>query len=229
MARAPLSFGRPQLLRQLPLHLLLALIAGAITGALLYAGSQIQPTGLMKYLVLIMLGSIYVNGATLPVSIPGRHWSLAFINALLMLMLLIAGLVLAGKIHYGHSIMPDGKVLSRVNLVTTVGMLTGGGLGLFYGLLAGHKWSMIVGAAMGIATGYVLGLLSLNAVSQSPENLNAWVYNSPLHFAWQCAVGLALLHTGASVGAIMGATGGIAEKKRKAPAAPADAKTTPGK
>jgi len=50
------------------------------------------------------IGAIYVNAAMLPLAIPGRHWSFAFIGAMLMVLLMIAGAVLSHKLAFSHSI-----------------------------------------------------------------------------------------------------------------------------
>jgi hypothetical protein len=223
MARGAISLTRPELLRRFPLHILYAIVTGAVTGALLYwGGNLIQPTGILRYVIMMALGAVFVNGATIPVALPGRHWSFAFVIALMMIMLLVAGVILPAMIPFSHSRLSDGTILDRVNLVTWIGILTGGGLGLFYGVVAGHKWSIIVGGAMGAVAGFILGIVSLNFISAAPGSVDEWRYFSAPHFAWQCAAFMVLLHAGALGGAILGATGGLnapAPKMQSKPAA----------
>jgi hypothetical protein len=215
MARAPRSFTRLELLRRLPWHVFWAALSGAVCGFALYWGGYFPMPGWLRFIVEIPLGAGFAVAATLPLAIPGRHWSLAFISATMMLMVLVIALLLSGKIQFLHSLQPDGRALWRVNLMTCVGLLTGGCLGLFYGLLAGHKWSLIVGAALGAAAGYTLGLLSVFVISQVPATAGAWLYDGAPHFTWQGSAALALLHLGASVGALMGASGGLRQGKSK--------------
>ncbi|MGD0094632.1 MAG: hypothetical protein ABSE73_32380, partial [Planctomycetota bacterium] len=66
------------------------------------------------------------------------------------------------------------------------------------------------------ATGYVLGLVSLSAFNSGWYPVGPtyscyeviWRFNGALHFAWQGAVAMAVLHLGACLGAIMGAAPG---------------------
>ena len=188
-------FDRRQFLRVLPKHVLCAILSGALTGALLYGLQQLQLPGKWNYLMVIPLVALYVNGAMLPVALPGRHWSFAFIGAMAMFMLLVAGLILSSLFSFAHSLTP------LVNLATFLAILTGGCLGLFYGLLAGKPSAMVVGLAVGAATGYLLGLASLHLITPG----NQWRYDGVLHFAWQTAAAFGLLHLGAGLGAALGA------------------------
>jgi hypothetical protein len=152
--------------------------------------------------MFIPLGAIYVNGALLPVALPERNWSFAFIGAMALFMLLVAGLILSSKFSFAHSFSPDGAaVLSKVNQATFLAILTGGCLGLFYGLLAGKRSALLVGLAMGGAAGYLLGLATSNLVTPQDQ----WRYGGALNFAWQMALAFGLLHLAASLGAMFGA------------------------
>ena len=201
-----------------------SVISGAIGGILLYWLKSIQASGIWELLVLIPMGAIVANAAVLPVAIPGRHWSFSFICSLAMLMALIAGAILSSKFNFEHSRDPFYKIgfikpemisleVSKVNQLTFGTIIIGGCLGIFYGLLSGRLASMVVGLSMGSATGFILGLLSVHVVGRnSPfvtyfgqHNVDNWVYDSPLHFAWQGALLLGLLHLGACFGAALGA------------------------
>ncbi len=206
MRGAPPLLSRGQMLRTLPSHVLFAIISGALTGFLLYLLSLVQLPGRWNLVMLFPLAGIYVNGATLPVAIPGRHWSFSFLCSMSMLLLLVAGMILAAKINFPHSYMPGAAApLTKVNALTVAGMVTGACLGLFYGVLAGQKGAMVVGLAMGVATGYVLGLLSTGIVSGAAGSFDAWIYDGPLHFAWQGALAFGALHLGSGLGALLGA------------------------
>lgn len=193
---------RRQFLRSLPRHVLCAILSGALTGALLYGLQQCALPGKWNYLMFIPLGALYVNGAMLPVALPGKHWSFAFIGAMALFMLLVAGLILSSKFSFAHSLAPQtATVLSKVNQATFLAILTGGCLGLFYGLLAGKSSALVAGLALGAATGYLLGLGSLQLIT--PED--QWRYDGALNFAWQTAAAFMLLHLGAALGAALGA------------------------
>ncbi|MFH0939398.1 MAG: hypothetical protein V1899_08975 [Planctomycetota bacterium] len=205
--RGPI-LSRYQLLRSLPKHVLYAILLGAITGILLYWLKFVQLSGKWNYLMFFPIASIYVNGATLPVAIPGRHWTFAFIGAMMMLLLLIAGVILSIELPFSHSLKPGtSKVMYTANLITYGGILTGGCLGLFYGILAGCKTAMFVGLAMGVATGYLLSLASIHAVIAGAD-MDILIYNSTPHAAWQGALACGTLHIGAGLGAILGSGGG---------------------
>jgi hypothetical protein len=100
-----------------------------------------------------------------------------------------------------------------INVVTWGGITTGGCLGLFYGLLIGRMSAMCVGLAVGSVIGYTLGLLSVHAVGGG-ASVNSdgevvwrqcwWLHDSAIHFTWQSALAMLLLHVGACIGAILG-------------------------
>jgi hypothetical protein len=238
MARGALMLNRPQMLRALPKHVAFAALTGAVAGFILYFLNQIELDGQWNLLMAIPIGAVYVNAAMIPLAIPGRHWSFAFIGAMLLFLLMIAGMIISQKVSFPHSHVqtvstydgpkPDSGVasfyLAKVNALTFAGLLSGGCLGLFYGMLAGRLSAMISGLAVGSASGFLLGILSLSAITHGTqvaiqvgsfpgvdkffrdlENSDNWRYNSPLHFAWQLGVAMALLHLGACLGAALGA------------------------
>ena len=205
MARGALMLNRPQMLRALPKHVFFAAISGAIAGFILYFLNQIELEGQWNLLMALPIGAIYVNAAMLPLAIPGRHWSFAFIGAMLMFLLMIVGAVLSHKFSFGNS--------EKANIATFEFILSGGCLGMFYGMLSGRTSAMIVGVALGSAVGFLLGTESAEfLVTESGRfsdgtgvTVEYWRYRSPLHFAWQLGAAMALLHLGACLGAAMGA------------------------
>ena len=215
--RGPI-FDRRQFLYSLPKHILCAVALGAITGILLYWLSLVQLPGKWNYLMFFPIASVYVNGATLPMAIPGRHWTFAFMGEMMLLLLLITSLILSMKLPFSHSLKPGAsETLYTVNLITYVGILTGGCLGLFYGILAGHKSAMVVGLALGAVTGYLLGVASIHVVTAGALGVDAniWVYNGTLHAAWQGALACSALHAGASLGAMLGSNVGEQKARKK--------------
>ncbi|MCY3022574.1 MAG: hypothetical protein NTW87_26640 [Planctomycetota bacterium] len=216
MAQQRWILSRGQMLRSMPKHLLAALVSGAVAGMLLYGLKDVQ--ALPVWLLFIIMGTLWANAAVMPVALPGRHWSFAFIGAMMLFLLLVAGTVLAPKFPFSHSHVPaplpgggDYTDVAEVNAITWGAVLTGGCLGLLYGLLAGRTPAMAVGLALGAATGYVLGAVSLSAfqwladprvVSRMPPMV--WRFDGILHFAWQGALAMLVLHVGACVGAILG-------------------------
>jgi len=202
--RRTLLYTRAQLLRALPKHLLLAVVAGLIAGPLLYLCLLIPLQGAWRMALLFPMIAIYANAVTLPVAIPGRHWSFAFVCSVLLLFLMVVSQVLAGKLSFGHAQVGT-AVLSTVNRITAGAIASGLCLGLFYGLLAGKRNAMIVGGAMGVATGYLLGLVSVQLVHASGPDVNALIYSGIVDYAWQFAAGLAVLHLGSGLGAALGA------------------------
>jgi len=205
MARGAVMLNRPQMLRALPKHVFFAAISGAIAGFILYFLNQIELEGQWNLLMALPIGAIYVNAAMIPLAIPGRHWSFAFIGAMLMFLLMIVGAILSHKFAFGKN--------EKANVATFEFILSGGCLGLFYGMLCGRTSAMIVGIALGSVIGYLMGIGSTSfLVTESGSfsdgtrrTVESWYYNSPLHFAWQLAAAMALLHLGACLGAAMGA------------------------
>ena len=202
--RAPIGVDRRQLLHNLPRHVLLAVIFGLVAGPLIFGLKSIPIDGSWRLVLLAPISLVYVAATTLPVALPGKHWLFAVICAVLLLMASLVAGILATKIDFPHSLLPDGTVLTKVNVVTTGAMATGICLGLFYGLLSEKRSAMIAGAILGAATGYTLGMASVEVVSRTPP-LDLLVYNGVLHYAWQLAVALAVLHLGACLGAALGA------------------------
>jgi hypothetical protein len=210
MAHPAWTLSRGQLLRALPKHLLLALLSGAVVGVLIYWLKDIQ--ALPGWVLLIIMGTLWANAAVIPVALPGRYWSFAFIGALMLFLLLVAGMHLALMLPFPHSRMlgvadpDDSDVVILVNVFTYATILTGGCLGLVYGLLAGQRAAMVVGLALGGACGYVLGLGSLLAIRiLSGNEAYPWRFDGALHFAWQGALAMLWLHLGAGLGAVLGA------------------------
>jgi len=199
------------MLRALPWHLLFAICCGAVCGALLYPLQAIAASGVTQMIVLVVMLAFYVNAAMLPVFLPGRHWSLAFISALMLMLLLVGGYVLSERL----AICPGAVqkyCFGFVNRAFYLWILTGLCLGLFYGLLSGRRNAMLVGAALGGASGYCLGIATPEfiqpAVSVSVaigREIVDWRFDSLLHFIWQGALAMFLLHLGAGLGATMGA------------------------
>lgn len=210
---------RRQMLRALPQHVLWAVVLGAVAGPLLWWLLQIPMPDGWQWLLAIPAGAVFANAAVLPVALPGRHWSFAFIGAMMLFLLLVAGMILARTFAFPHSQLPalpphgtEPLYVPEVNYVTWVAVLTGGCLGLLYGLLAGRSGGMSIGLAIGSATGYLLGIASLQLVSSAPCPWGCgqyhdvfWRFDGPLHLAWQCALLLAVLHLGACLGAALGA------------------------
>jgi len=122
----------------------------------------------------------------------------------------VAGMILAPRFPFPHSFVSlvfmsvQKAEVVEVNVITHAGILTGGCLGLLYGLLAGRPWAMAVGLALGGACGYVLGLESLSAFKPLSDSY-CWRYDGALHFAWQGALAMLWLHLGAGLGAVLGA------------------------
>jgi hypothetical protein len=217
MVQRTLTLSRGQMLRAMPKHLLWAAVSGAVVGMLLYWLKDVA--ALPGWLQAIVMGTLWVNAAVLPVALPGRHWSFAFIAAMMLFLALVAGMILAAKFPFPHSRIAceSGRYVysEEVNIITWAAIITGGCLGLFYGLLVGRTSSMVVGLSLGSAAGYVLGTLAVHAVSArymgdgadcdgGPLNGYALTYNTALHFAWQGALAMVVLHLGASLGAAMG-------------------------
>jgi hypothetical protein len=240
MVQRTLTLGRGQMLRAMPKHLLWAAVSGAVVGVLLYWLKDVG--ALPGWLLAIVMGTLWANAAVLPVALPGRHWSFAFIAAMMLFLALVAGMILAAKFPFPHSRIAceSGRYIysTEVNVVTWAAIITGGCLGLFYGLLVGRTSSMVVGLSLGSASGYVLGIMAVRAVSWhiygndcDGDSLyeSCWRYGSPLDFAWQGALAMAALHLGASLGAAMGAgpavvsAGDSTDRKQPRSVAPTDA------
>ena len=205
--RTETGLDRRQLLMNLPRHVLLAVLFGAITGPLIFWLRLIPLESSWRLLLLLPIAAVYVNGAVLPVALPGKHWSFAFICSMLLLLSSVAGAILSTKFNFPHSVMPDGTVLSKVNELTAGAVVTGACLGLFYGLLSEKRSSMIAGAILGAAMGVTLGVASVNVVSHVPP-VNVLIYDGALNFAWQAAIAFAALHLAACLGAALGARPG---------------------
>jgi len=211
MVRGALMLNRAQLLRAMPKHALLALFCGAAAGFVLYFLQDIQLEGKWNLLMFIPTAAFFANAAILPIIIPGRHWSFGFIGAMMLFLLLFAGLIISSKLPFPHSRNSFGLVMTKVNSFSYALVIAGVCVGLFYGVLAGVRSAMIVGAALGAATGYLLGvgMLSLvNGIEVPPGGTAAveiWKFSGPHHAAWQLGVALGVLHLGACGGAAMGA------------------------
>jgi hypothetical protein len=199
------SLDRRQFLLALPKHVLLAAVFGAVAGALIFLIKNIDIEGQWRIALLLPIGALYVNAAILPLAIPGRHWSFAFICSMLLFLMLIAGVIIATKVNVPHSHVPGGEPLSKVNALTIGAVLTGACLGLFYGLFSDRRGAMVTGALIGAASGYTLGVFSVEFVTHSSAAWDTIAYNSALHYAWQCAGALAVLHCGGCIGAMFGA------------------------
>jgi hypothetical protein len=202
--RAPMGLDRRQLLHNIPRHVLLAIIFGLLAGPLIFGLKSIPIDGSWRLMLLAPIALVYVAATTLPVALPGKHWLFAVICAVLLLLASLVAGILATKIDFPHSVLPDGTVLTKVNVLTTGAMATGICLGLFYGLLSEKRSAMIAGAILGAATGYTLGMASVELVSRTPP-MDLLIYNGALHYAWQLGVALAVLHLGACMGAALGA------------------------
>jgi len=206
MAQRTWTLSRGQMLRAMPKHLLWAAISGAVVGMLLCLVTFVP---LPDWMLAIIAGALWSNAAVVPVAVPGRHWSFAFIGAMMLFLLLVAGTILAQKLPFPHA--PDyvWRMGSEIlNLVSWLAVLTGGCIGLLYGLLVGKRSSMVVGLALGTAIGFLLGLGFEGAVTLEGWELGASVhgrFDGPLHFAWQGALAMVVLHAAAGLGAALGA------------------------
>lgn len=208
------------------MHFFLALLSGAAVGALFYWLKDIE--ALPGWALFIIMGTLWANAAVIPVALPRRYWSFAFIGAMMLFLLLLAGMILASKLPFPHSRkllpgVPNPVAVEEVNIITYATVLTGGCLGLLYGLLSGRRGAMVVGLALGGASGYVLGIASLYAfvaVGGGAEPQYVWRYDSTLHFAWQGALVMIVLHAGASLGALLGAGSTEPQKLPSAPPPP---------
>ena len=202
MALRRWTLTRGQMLRAMPRHLLWAVLLGAVVGPPLYWLKDVE--ALPPWLLFIIMGTLWANAAVLPVAIPGKHWSFGFIGTFMLFLALFAGMILAARFAFPHS--HQGNYIPQINCVTFGAIITGGCLGLLYGLLVGTAPSMAVGLALGGAAGYLLGLASedafvgLAAFGEPP----AWRFDSALHFAWQSALAMLILHLAACMGAILG-------------------------
>jgi hypothetical protein len=224
MTRTAQTLDRTQMLRALPKHLMWAALLGAIAGPILYFLKDIELPGKWNLLMAIPIGAVYVNAAVLPIALPGRHWSFGFIASAMLFMLLIAGMIIAPKFPFAHAwtrlkgIVP--LLLPAVNTLTWTAIITGGCIGLFYGTLVGRTSAMICSMAIGSAVGYVIGIISMdNFVLEIFRNTSEfdgtrWRFDSPLHFAWQLALMLVILHLGACLGATMGAGSSVSNKQK---------------
>lgn len=191
---------RGQLFRALPKHLLWAALLGAVGGVLLYFLKDIRLSGMWNLLMFIPLAAVHVNAAVLPVAIPGRHWGFGYIGAIMLFFLLIAGTVLSNKLEFPHARVGDTELVG-VNIVTYWALLTGGLLGLLYGLIAGRTGAMVMGLMIGSLAGYGLGIgyagLFPTGMPRPPFGggmpHDSWAY---VTFEWY---GMALLVTGAMV------------------------------
>lgn len=210
MARCALMLNRPQMLRALPKHVFFALVSGAVAGPILYYLSQIEIEASWN-IMLVPMGAVLVNAAMLPVAIPGKNWSFAFIGAMLLFLLLLAGLIISPKFPFPHARNVFGLTLPRVNTFSYLLVLCGGCLGLFYGMIAGKRSSMVVGSVMGAACGFLIGIALLNLFTGINVNITdirvfeVAKYVGGIHAMWQVGGAMALLHLGACLGAAMGA------------------------
>jgi hypothetical protein len=221
MTRTTQTLDRKQMLRALPKHLMWAALLGAIAGPILYFLKDIELPGQWNLLMAIPIGAVYVNAAVLPIALPGRHWSFGFIGSGMLFMLLIAGVILAPKFPFQHAYTYFTRVVVPiVNVLTWAAILSGACIGLFYGLIVGRVSAMITSMLLGSALGFMVGILGASMVIPMIRGDNneligtQWRFDSPLHFAWQLALMLVILHLGACLGAAMGA-GSSANNKQK--------------
>jgi len=190
-----------------------AALLGTVGGLLLHFLKDIHLSGKWDLLMFIPLAVVHVNAAVLPVAIPGRHWSFGYIGAVMLFFLLIAGTVLAGKIEFPHA-RAGNMELVGANVVTYWALLTGGLLGLLYGLIAGRTGAMVMGLMLGSLAGYGLGIgyasLFPKLAMNSPASMEGKVAWTKVTFEWY---GMALhvmgamvvLHAMSIVGAALGA------------------------
>ena len=204
MRSAVPTLSRKDLLQKLPQHVLYAVLLGAVGAVLLSLLQYIQLPGRWNYLMAFPFAAVYVNAAVLPLAIPGRHWSFAFIAGMMMVLISMAAAILSAKVQFPHSVI-GGTVLPKVNTLTFFMLVTGGSQGLFYGVLVGRKPAMVLGLFFGLIAGYLLGMLSLTVVTH--DQANTFVYNRWIDFAWQGALALGVLHLAACLGAVVGAKG----------------------
>ncbi|HYF48930.1 MAG TPA: hypothetical protein VEJ63_05975 [Planctomycetota bacterium] len=209
--RAP-ALSRQQFLKALPLHLLLAALSGAVTAVLLSLLTDIQLSGYWRYILILPIGAVYVNGAIMPLVVPGRHFSFGFLCAMMLIMICLAGGVLSTWLRLPHSFVDD-AYLSKINTVSFIALVTGLSLGLFYGILVGTRHSLTFGAILGTAGGYLVGLGTAALVSHESGTRNQFVYGSLLDFAWQGAAAMLALHLFGAIGALMGAQSTVAPSK----------------
>ncbi|HYG74807.1 MAG TPA: hypothetical protein VEK08_07375 [Planctomycetota bacterium] len=220
MAQATFTLNRSELLRGLPRHLLFALVLGLVVGPLMWLVKEIEVPEGWEWIAGIPIAALWANAAALPIALPGRHWGYGFISAGMIFLLLVAGAVLGERIMLSHSIVKtplETQRLMKVNLLTFELVLSGAGIGLFYGLLAGKKSAMWTGLALGGAIGFVLGIASLavvtHAVAGGAKKLSMdmlmsydrWKYDTFYHFAWQTTAAAVALHLAGCIGAALGA------------------------
>ena len=211
--RGEYRLTRGQLFRALPKHILWAALLGLLGGAVLYFLKDVHPSGMWELLMFIPLAAVHVNMAVLPVAIPGRHWSFGYIGAMMLFFLLIAGTVLAGKFEFPHAHVAWGRTLEGVNVVTYWAILTGGLLGLLYGLIAGRTSAMILGLALGSLAGYALGIGFAEMFpkfkgaigTQFPEGTFVEWRFSLIEGMGMVAVAMVVLHLASLTGAALGA------------------------
>jgi hypothetical protein len=188
----------------IPNHLLLSLVFGAGGAVILSLISHIQLPGRWYYLILFPSTAIFVNAAVLPLGIPGRRWSFAFLCEMMLILSCFASGILSTWIPLPHSTVAE-NYLTSVNVITFLAMATGLSLGLFYGVIVGGQLALKMGAIFGLLGGYFVGLFSTALISHETETLNQFEYASVLHLAWQGAAGLLILHFFATLGALLGA------------------------
>ena len=201
---AAACLSRGKFLSALPEHFFLALLFGAGGSILLDLLAQIKLPGPWINLPLFPSVAIFVNAMVLPLAIPGRHWSFAFLCEMMLILSCLAGVILATLIPLPHSTVA-GNYLSTVNVITFLAMATGLSLGCFYGIVVGGAKALKLGALFGLTGGYLVGLLSTALISHETETLDQFEYGSLLDMAWQGGVGLLILHFFATIGALLGA------------------------
>lgn len=214
------------MLNALPRHLLWAVVLGGVAGALIWLLKEIGIPDGWEWLLGIPIGALWANVCALPIALPGRHWGYGFISATMFALLIVIGAVLGERIFLSHSVLKtalDTQRLMKVNLLTYQFVLTGAGIGLFYGLLAGKKPAIWCGLALGGATGYLLGIASLEVVTHAVSgggkklsmdllmDYDQWRYDRIWHFSWQLASAAVLLHLAGCLGAALGAGAPVAK------------------
>lgn len=184
-----------------------AALLGAVGGVLLHFLKDIHLSGMWNLLMFIPIAAVYVNTAVLPVAIPGRHWGFGYIGAIMLFFLLIAGTVLAGKIEFPHA----RNTLAGVNVISYWALLTGGLLGILYGLIAGRTGAMLMGMMLGSLAGYGIGVGCATMFPYpGPETPSSdWGGPPVLYLLWYetiLAVGgaMVVLHAMSLIGAALG-------------------------
>jgi len=190
-----------------------AALLGAVGGVLLYFLKDIRLSGMWNLLMFIPLAAVHVNAAVLPVAIPGRHWGFGYIGAIMLFFLLIAGTVLSNKLEFPHARVGNMELVG-VNIVTYWSVLTGGLLGLLYGLIAGRTRAMLMGTLLGSLAGYGLGIMYASFFDMGPSPIGEFTGMRTMSWSvepdWAgmmigVALGMSVLHVASLTGAALGA------------------------